>query len=127
MKFFFYLPGIFWLIIQPNAPVRAQSLKDTLIIQEVQIVGNKVFRKFNETRSEIDSTALAKSSTVRLSELLSQNTPVFIKEYGRGAMATASFRGTAPSHTKVSWNGLDLNSPMLGTGRFFLNTCLFYR
>ena len=35
-------------------------------------------------------------------------------------MATASFRGTAPSHTKVSWNGLDLNSPMLGMVDFSL-------
>ena len=122
MKFFFYLTGIFWLIIQSIAPVSAQSLTDTLRIKEVQIVGSKVYKKFNETRSEIDSAALAKSSTVRLSELLSQNTPIFIKEYGRGAMATASFRGTAPSHTKVSWNGLDLNSPMLGNGRLFLNT-----
>ena len=120
MKFFFYLTGIFWLIIQSIAPVSAQSLTDTLRIKEVQIVGSKVYKKFNETRSEIDSAALAKSSTVRLSELLSQNTPIFIKEYGRGAMATASFRGTAPSHTKVSWNGLDLNSPMLGMVDFSL-------
>ncbi len=29
-------------------------------------------------------------------------------------MATASMRGTAPSHTKVTWNGMSLNSPMLG-------------
>lgn len=35
-------------------------------------------------------------------------------------MATASFRGTAPSHTKVSWNGLELNSPMLGMVDFSL-------
>ena len=35
-------------------------------------------------------------------------------------MATASFRGTAPSHTKVTWNGLELNSPMLGMVDFSL-------
>jgi iron complex outermembrane receptor protein len=99
---------------------RAQSLKDTLQLQTIQIFGRKASNKFIETRSEVDSITLVRSSSVRLSELLSQNTPVFIKEYGRGAMATASFRGTAPSHTKVSWNGLELNSPMLGMVDFSL-------
>ncbi len=98
----------------------AQSLKDTLQLQTIQILGRKSSNKFNETRSEVDSVTLVRSRSVRLSELLSQNTPIFIKEYGRGAMATASFRGTAPSHTKVSWNGLELNSPMLGMVDFSL-------
>ncbi len=62
----------------------------------------------------IDSLAMINSLTSTLSDLIERNTPVFIKEYGRGAMATASFRGTAPSHTQVSWNGIELNSPMLG-------------
>jgi outer membrane cobalamin receptor len=101
-------------------PVKAQSLKDTLTLKLIQIDGIRRSKNFNETRSEIDSIALAKSVTVRLSELLSQNTSIFIKEYGRGAMATASFRGTAPSHTKLSWNGLELNSPMLGMVDFSL-------
>ncbi len=117
---FFLAIGIFWLILASDNPVMAQSLKDTLLLQPVQIIGKKVPKDFNETRTEIDSMALAKSSMVRLSELLSQNTPIFIKEYGRGAMATASFRGTAPSHTKVTWNGLELNSPMLGMVDFSL-------
>ncbi len=109
-----------WMTIVSENPVKAQSLKDTVRLESVQIVGKRIFRNFDETRSQVDSITLAKSSTVRLSELLSQNTPIFIKEYGRGAMATASFRGTAPSHTKVSWNGLEINSPMLGMVDFSL-------
>ncbi len=35
-------------------------------------------------------------------------------------MATASFRGTAPSHTQVSWNGISISSPMLGMVDFSL-------
>lgn len=107
-------------IFQFFEPLKAQTLKDTLQLQTIQIVGKKPDGSFNESRTKIDSIALAKSITIRLSELLSQNTPIFIKEYGRGAMATASFRGTSPSHTKVSWNGLELNSPMLGMVDFSL-------
>ncbi len=120
MKFIVFLLVVFWLIVPPCQPVFGQSLKDTLRIRTVEIIGRKKADTFGQQRSEIDSMVLAKSSTVRLSELLSQNTPLFIKEYGRGAMATASFRGTAPSHTKVSWNGLELNSPMLGMVDFSL-------
>jgi len=120
MKFVGPLLVILGFFLYPDDTLKAQSLKDTLLLQPIQIYGSRTTKKFNETRSEIDSIALAKSSTVRLSELLSQNTPVYIKEYGRGAMATASFRGTAPSHTKVTWNGIDLNSPMLGMVDFSL-------
>jgi outer membrane cobalamin receptor len=55
-----------------------------------------------------------------LSDLLSENTSVFIKNHGRGALATASFRGTAASHTQVSWNGININSPMAGMVDFSL-------
>lgn len=120
MKFFCVNLIAFLLIFQPEGSVNAQSIRDTLQLQSIQIIGKRNTRNFQETRSEIDSVTLAKSSTIRLSELLSQNTSIFIKEYGRGAMATASFRGTAPSHTKISWNGLELNSPMLGMVDFSL-------
>lgn len=120
MRYTGLLPGLFWLLFHVSAPVNAQNLKDTIRLQPIQIDGRRLPGNLNETKSEIDSASLSKSITVRLSELLSQNTPIFIKEYGRGAMATASFRGTAPSHTKVTWNGLELNSPMLGMVDFSL-------
>ena len=120
MKFFGVNLIVLLLIFHTEGSAIAQSIRDTLQLQSIQIIGKKNTRNFNESRSEIDSITLAKSSTIRLSELLSQNTSIFIKEYGRGAMATASFRGTAPSHTKISWNGLELNSPMLGMVDFSL-------
>lgn len=93
----------------------AQHISDTLRIKTVEIYADKIIKEeAGKTTSKIDSIAMIKALTSNLSELISQNTPIFIKEYGRGAMATASFRGTAPSHTQVSWNGISLNSPMLG-------------
>lgn len=120
MRYAGLLLVLFWKLVLLPAPSKAQNLKDTIRLQPIQIDGRRWTGNYNETRSEIDSSTLAKSITVRLSELLSQNTPIFIKEYGRGAMATASFRGTAPSHTRVTWNGLELNSPMLGMVDFSL-------
>ncbi|MBQ5617995.1 MAG: TonB-dependent receptor, partial [Alistipes sp.] len=38
--------------------------------------------------------------------------------YGRATLSTVSFRGTSPSHTQVTWNGMKINSPMLGMTDF---------
>ncbi len=93
----------------------SQQFSDTLQIKTVEIHANKVIKEeAGKTITKIDSMVMIRSLTANLAELISQNTPIFIKEYGRGAMATASFRGTAPSHTQVLWNGISLNSPMLG-------------
>jgi len=49
-----------------------------------------------------------------LSDYLAQNTPIFIKESGHGMLSTISLRGTASSHTSVSWNGLTINPLTMG-------------
>lgn len=120
MKNALFFTGLIWLIFWNSIPGIAQINKDTVRLPPIQIDGRRWQGNYNETSSKIDSITLEKSITVRLSELLSQNTPIFIKEYGRGAMASASFRGTAPSHTKITWNGLEINSPMLGMVDFSL-------
>ncbi len=95
---------------------------DSLMLKEVSVKANRLFDKETaggkETR--VDSLVLSQNLNHTLSEVLSENTPVFIKSYGRGSMATASFRGTAPSHTQVLWNGISINSPMLGMVDFSL-------
>lgn len=107
--------GISIFILFWTKVVSAQHISDTLKIKTVEIYANRIIKEEAGRKiTKIDSVAMIKSLTSNLSELISQNTPIFIKEYGRGAMTTASFRGTAPSHTQVSWNGISLNSPMLG-------------
>lgn len=53
-------------------------------------------------------------ATANLGELLSANTPVFIKSYGPGSLSSLSFRGTGASHTAIVWNGFNLQSSMNG-------------
>jgi len=93
---------------------------DTLIIGEVTILHQRNIAETGISKSEIDSLVLEKKALRSLSEVLAEHSPVFIKSYGRGTLATASFRGTAPSHTKVNWNGMEINSPMLGMTDFSL-------
>lgn len=68
--------------------------------------------------SKVDSAALRESVALSLADVLGYNSSIFIKDYGRATLATASFRGTSPSHTQVSWNGMRISSPMLGSTDF---------
>jgi len=106
-----------------DSQVWSQSLRDTIIeLDEVQVRARHIFEK--ETagmkQTEVDSLVISQKLHMSLADLLSENTPVYIKSHGRGALATASFRGTAPSHTRVNWNGISINSPMLGMVDFSL-------
>jgi iron complex outermembrane receptor protein len=101
----------------------AQGLKDSIFtIEEVQVSSNFDFIKEEAGMKEIriDSMILQNQVNANLSDLLGENTTIILKDYGRGALSTASFRGTAPSHTQVSWNGMNINSPMLGMVDFSL-------
>ncbi len=105
------------------APLLAQQHNDSIVeLPQVVVSAQRLFVK--ETAgmmdSRIDSVVMLHKSHLSLSDLLSENTPVFIRNHGRGALASASFRGTAASHTLVSWNGIPINSPMAGMVDFSL-------
>ena len=91
-----------------------------LKLDQVDVTAQRRFQDIGTTRTEIDTMVLRENVVNSLADILSQSTSVFIKNYGRGTLATASFRGTAPSHTQVLWNGMKINSPMLGQVDFSL-------
>lgn len=103
----------------------AQSVSDTVRISEIKVIGQRKASQIGLTISKPDSMAIRSAITSNLSELLAQNSPIFIKTYGRGSVATASFRGTAPSHTQLVWNGMALNSPMRGSADLSLLPVMF--
>jgi outer membrane cobalamin receptor len=106
---FVVLLFMFW-----NFHGMSQSINDTIHIQEVKIIGIDRTPVHINSYSEIDSFTLNQNPGIYLADLLNQHSTVFIKSTGRGSLSTASFRGTDASHTKIYWNGLNLNSPMLG-------------
>jgi outer membrane cobalamin receptor len=113
---------MFLLIWQPNA---AQMIYDTLDLSVVEITERKLQRTAGYKVMRVDSVLLTERSGVTLAELMTALTPVFIRSYGQGGLATASVRGAAASHTQVIWNGLNINSPMPGQADFSLAPVYF--
>ena len=52
--------------------------------------------------------------------MLQARTPLALKNYGPGQLATIALRGTSAQHTAVLWNGLNIMLPTLGQSDFAL-------
>ena len=75
------------------------------------------FAKVSKTAkiNHLSSDKILENST-SLSDLLRFNSNIYIKENGRGATSSPSFRGTTAQQTAFVWNGINVNSPFLGQG-----------
>lgn len=100
--------------------LKSQAIFDTLLLNELEIISN--LDDINSTIKSITIDTIARKETNLhdIGELLANFTPVFVKSYGKGSISTVSFRGTGASHTKVLWEGFNINSPMLGQSDFSL-------
>ncbi len=114
--------GVLLITIAQALPAQMMMIDTVISLNQVEISSSEIFKKDEAGMKEakVDSMVLMQKINLSLSTVLAENTPVFIKDYGRGALATASFRGTAPSHTQVNWNGMSINTPMLGMVDFSL-------
>ena len=99
-----------------------QRLNDTINLDQVLITAAA---SQQQAYFAIDSLELQNNPAGDLASLLSRNAPVFIKTAAPGSLATISMRGTLASHTQVSWNGIKINSPMLGQVDFSLVPTFF--
>ena len=69
-------------------------------------------------KTQLDTTVLHENIALSMADILTYNTSIFVKQYGRATLSTVAFRGTSPSHTQVPWNGMRITSPMLGMTDF---------
>lgn len=113
------LPAMLFALV-PIA--RGQALKDTL--QEFQLKQKKQPYISEDIRLQtfssgqkvvtIDSAVLQQYQLQQLSNLLAQQTNVFIKSYGLNGLATLNIRGSSAAQSQVLWNGVPINNAALG-------------
>ncbi|MDD4374662.1 MAG: TonB-dependent receptor plug domain-containing protein [Bacteroidales bacterium] len=83
-------------------------------LQQVEVVAAHNQNANILSIQKIDQAILKVNKISTIANLLQQNSIVFIKDYGPGSLATASFRGTTANHTQVLWNGVPVNAPNNG-------------
>lgn len=107
--------GLGWVFLLLCPPCFAQEVRN---LQEVQVTASRRLKDTGIQQTRLDSAVLHQNVALSMSDILTQHSTLFIKSYGRATESTAEFRGTSPSHTQVLWNGMKINSPMLGTVDF---------
>lgn len=92
------------------------TLADTIVLPEINIQATRelFFVPLNPTYS-IDTASRLIYGNHHLGDILQFASPVIVNNYGLGAAATISMRGTADDQTAVMWNGISLKSNTLGT------------
>ena len=117
--FYYYLFAFF--LLSQNLNIQAQtkntpadSLKN-IDLQTVTITSDRI-KAFSETNKmqKIDTNNLNLYQSNNLADILHEQSLIFVKSYGLGSLATASFRGTNAAHLSIVWNGFRLQSQMNG-------------
>lgn len=100
------------IVLQPMAQGRLRKLDN------VTVWGKRPMKDIGIQKTTIDSAMLKENVALSLADVLTFNTSIFVKSFGRATLSTVAFRGTSPSHTQVTWNGMRINNPMLGMTDF---------
>ena len=87
-------------------------------LSEITVYGERPMKEIGAQLTKFDSVVLKENIALSMADVLTFNSPIFVKSYGRATLSTVSFRGTSPSHTQVTWNGMKINNPMLGMTDF---------
>ena len=94
------------------------NIKWYLNLPEVEIYAKRPIKEIGTQQTKFDSIVLSENIALSVADVLTFNSSIFVKNYGRATLSTVAFRGTSASHTQVSWNGMKINSPMLGMTDF---------
>lgn len=87
-------------------------------LREVTVSARRSLKDIGTQQTRLDSLALKENVALSMADILAYNSSIFVKNHGRATLSTVSVRGTSPSHTQVSWNGMAINSPMNGMTDF---------
>ncbi|MDE5988335.1 MAG: TonB-dependent receptor [Duncaniella sp.] len=106
---------IFSILLSATFHVAAQR---SYRLGEVVVKAKRPMKDIGVTKTTFDSAMLKENIALSMADILTFNSSIFVKSYGRATLSTVAFRGTSPSHTQVTWNGMRINNPMLGMTDF---------
>jgi len=131
--------GILFVLLQTPFQSLAQKNHDTLTEVRIAAPGIKprqdLRQNFTAGQSILtfDSTIRSFYKALSLSDLIREQSPVFVKTYGVNSLSTLAIRGASAAQSEVLWNGVPVNNAAVGVadisilnGGLFSNVSLQY-
>jgi len=91
---------------------------DTTQLEELIIESYKISSQSKSQNTFVLNDSILQNNVGTFTELLQKNTTIYFKENGYGMVSSPSFRGTTAQQTSVLWNGIKINSALLGQTDF---------
>jgi len=86
-----------------------------LWLEEVEVTARRInLTDIGKHTDNLDSQVMAMGQFSTISSVLAMHTPLYVRSYGSGTLATLGIRGGSAAHTQLLWNGIPLRNPMLG-------------
>jgi len=95
----------------------AQDLFSTQL-DELIIEKSRITTRSKSQNTIVLNDSLIENTTGTFTDFLQKNTPIYFKENGYGMVSSPAFRGTTAQQTGVLWNGIKVNSALLGQTDF---------
>lgn len=113
---------LFFIPVQINAQDTLLRKLDSLEITAARTPGFVSGKRYSEgskiSRFNIQSDSRLQSSS--LADFIKSESALYVKESGKNAGSYLSVRGTSSSHTKITWNDIDISFPTMGIADFSL-------
>ncbi|MGK7391409.1 MAG: TonB-dependent receptor plug domain-containing protein [Candidatus Cyclobacteriaceae bacterium M2_1C_046] len=74
----------------------------------------------------LDSSMINSTVAGDVSQLLSDLTPVYFKNYGVSGLASVTLRGTSANHTALMWNGIKIQLPSIQQTDYSILPVIFW-
>lgn len=87
-------------------------------LEELIIEKNKISNQSKSQHAIVLNDSLVENSVGTFTDFLQKNTTLYFKENGYGMVSSPTFRGTTAQQTCVLWNGIKINSALLGQTDF---------
>ncbi|TNE71610.1 TonB-dependent receptor [bacterium] len=110
-----FLSGFVAIILWVYPCTLQAQVKDSVYLPELIILEDAFEKVEFQLGADIKKVKLGSSvSNQSLADILQTLSPLFFRNQGAGLVATVSQNGFAPHQTKVEWNGMEINHPMVG-------------
>lgn len=85
------------------------------VLKQVEVTAERIdLTDIGKHTDQMGKSMLSFNDHDDLASVLAKQTPLFVRSYGSGTLATLGIRGGSASHTQILWNGIPLRNPMLG-------------